>query len=141
VYVLVCPDSGVQTNSCAGPFYNNNGAAWIYVGYLNSNVSVAYSTFAAGGCSGGQTGSGMLPANILPANACLYSASADGNTFSYVLASGFAFGAGAAFTPPFDISQLNTVQAGQAFVAGFFLIAMGMFIGKPIALLLDFIRR
>jgi hypothetical protein len=63
-----------------------------------------------------------------------------GASLGYVPPSALVFGLAAPYSPPFDISQLSTVTAGQAFAAGFLLVAMGFVIGKPISLLLGFIR-
>lgn len=58
----------------------------------------------------------------------------------FVAPSALVFGLAAPYSPPFDISQLNTAMAGFAFSAGFLLVATGFFIGKPITILLGVIR-
>jgi hypothetical protein len=80
------------------------------------------------------TGSQVIACQEIPSGVC------PGATLGYVPPSSLVFGLAAPYSPPFDISQLNTTLAGQAFAAGFLLVAMGFFIGKPIALLLGFIR-
>jgi hypothetical protein len=70
----------------------------------------------------------------VPSGAC------PGATLGYVPPSSLVFGLAAPYSPPFDISQLNTTLAGDAFAAGFLLVATGFFIGKPIGLLLGWIK-
>lgn len=43
--------------------------------------------------------------------------------------------------PPFDVSQLDTVQAGEAFAAGFVIVGTCWAIGKAVGLILSVIRR
>lgn len=80
------------------------------------------------------TSSQVIACQEIPSGSC------PGATLGYVPPSALVFGLAAPYSPPFDISQLNTTFAADAFAAGFLLVAMGFFIGKPIALLLGFIR-
>lgn len=43
--------------------------------------------------------------------------------------------------PPFDVSQLDTVQAGEAFAAGFVLVGTCALIGKAVGSILAVIKR
>jgi sugar/nucleoside kinase (ribokinase family) len=43
--------------------------------------------------------------------------------------------------PPFDISQLDTTQAGQAFAAAFVIVGMCWALGKAVGMILQVIRR
>ena len=80
------------------------------------------------------TGLQVVACQEVPSGTC------PGATLGYVPPSSLVFGLAAPYSPPFDISQLNTTLAGQAFAAGFLLIAMGFVIGKPISVLLSLIR-
>jgi hypothetical protein len=63
-----------------------------------------------------------------------------GGTLGFVPPSSLVFGLAAPYSPPFDISQLNTTLSQEAFAAGFLLVAMGFVIGKPISMLVNFIK-
>jgi hypothetical protein len=43
--------------------------------------------------------------------------------------------------PPFDISQLDTTQAGEAFAAAFVIVGTCWAIGKAVGLILQVIKR
>ena len=61
------------------------------------------------------TGAQVVACQEIPTGAC------PGASLGYVPPSSLVFGLAAPYSPPFDISQLNTVLAGQAFAAGFLL--------------------
>ena len=56
------------------------------------------------------------------------------------LASNWTFG-NQGYTVPFDISQIDTVQAGEAFAAAFVIVGMVWALGKAVGALLEVIRR
>lgn len=80
------------------------------------------------------TGAQVIACQEVPSGAC------PGATLGYVAPSSLVFGLAAPYSPPFDVSQLNTTLAGDAFAAGFLLVATGFFIGKPLAILLSMIK-
>lgn len=43
--------------------------------------------------------------------------------------------------PPFDVSQLDTVQAGEAFAAGFVMVASCALLGIAVGAILNVVRR
>jgi hypothetical protein len=81
------------------------------------------------------TGAYVLSCSMQPGGA-----QCAGGAGGYAPVSSVVFGLAAPYSPPFDMSQLNTVLAQEAFAAGFLLVAAGFFIGKPIAMLLGMIR-
>lgn len=80
------------------------------------------------------TGLQVVACQEVPSGAC------PGASAGYVAPSSLVFGLAAPYSPPFDISQLNTAMASDTFSAGFLLVAMGFVIGKPISMLLGLIR-
>jgi len=61
-------------------------------------------------------------------------------SFSCVPASAVTYGVGG-LTPPFDLSQIDTVAAEQSFAAGFVLVGMFWALGKAISAILSVVRR
>jgi hypothetical protein len=90
--------------------------------------------------SGGGSSSFMPVYQLTSAQVVACTGTCPGAVSGYVVPSSLVFGLAAPYSPPFDISQLDTVAAGQAFAAGFLLVAMGFVVGKPIAMLLALIR-
>jgi hypothetical protein len=65
--------------------------------------------------------------------------SGDTGATGFVVPSDLTFGLAAPYTPPFDVSQLDTITMTQAFSAGFILIAMAFSLGKAVSVLLEMV--
>lgn len=130
--VLVCGDV-TPSASCAGPI----GAQWSAVANVNASAWVDYGSL--GVCATGQ----FAAVNNLPTASWLMVTDYAGGIpagGSCQPASNFAFGAGAAFTPPFDISYVDGPTLAVAWGIGFTMIGMSWFIGRCVGMVLSAVR-
>jgi hypothetical protein len=137
--VITCFET-VPDTSCGG---SDASIQSVPAGYLTGLALVEYTTTASGAA--------FAPANQLPFGATLFCKMSDGSVCPGALGAAVSgayqvppsvmtFGVPAPFQPAFDFSQLSSVTMGQAFVAGFLLVAAAFVIGKPIGLLVGMIR-
>jgi hypothetical protein len=130
----------IPDTTCAG---SDASVQTVPAGYLTGLALVEYETVASG--------AQFAPANQLPIGATLFCKMSDGSICPgavgaavsgeyQVPPSSMTFGVATPFQPAFDFSQLSSVTMGQAFVAGFLLVAAAFVIGKPIGLLVGMIR-
>ena len=137
--VIACFET-VPDTACAG---TDASIQSVPAGYLTGLVLVEYSTTAGGAA--------FAPANQLPLGATLFCKMSDASVCPGALGAAISgayqvppsvmtFGVPSPFQPAFDFSQLSSATIGQAFVAGFLLVAAAFVIGKPISLLVGMIR-
>jgi hypothetical protein len=130
----------VPDTTCSG---SDASTAFVPAGYLTGLTLVEY-VVPPGAPA-------FAPGNQLPPGAQLLCKMSDGSTCPgsltaavggvvQVPASEVTFGVPVPFQPPFDFSQLSSSTIGDAFAAGFLLVAGGFFIGKPISILVNMIR-
>jgi hypothetical protein len=111
------------------------GAPSIYVGNVTANAWVFY----WGPSCIGPTQWG--PVTSLPAGAWLLMVDSTGANYAYVPASSVTFGAGVAYTPPFDISQLDSPTLLYSYAAGFTLVGMAWGLGQAVGAIMRVVRR
>lgn len=127
----------------------NGGANAVFViaQALNANASVMYVDPGPGvPCSSLGTpaipvsggGGNFLQFALFQGRYCVPMLSQDSTYEAYVQASSLAIGGGAAWSPAFDVTQLDATQMSEAFAAGFVVVGIGFCMGKAISVLLRF---
>jgi hypothetical protein len=130
----------VPDTTCAG---TDESVQWAASGYLTGLSLVEYQALGGGAL--------FAPVNQLPLGALIFCKMSDGSICPGNVSSPgpgvylvppavMTFGIASPYQPPFDMSQLSTVDIEESFAAGFLLVLGGFLVGAPIAALLRLIK-